>query len=68
MSLGGYTKIHSISGLLLANGALITIRNVCHPYQAAARAQLGGEAFAAAWADGRAMSLEEGVHYALEEA
>jgi predicted ATPase/class 3 adenylate cyclase/DNA-binding SARP family transcriptional activator/Flp pilus assembly protein TadD len=34
---------------------------------AVARAALGEEAFAAAWADGRAMSLEEAVAYALKE-
>ena len=34
---------------------------------AAARAGLGEEAFAAAWAEGRAMTLEEAVAYALEE-
>jgi predicted ATPase/DNA-binding SARP family transcriptional activator len=35
---------------------------------AAARAGLGAEAFATAWAAGRAMTLEEAVAYALEEA
>jgi hypothetical protein len=34
---------------------------------AAGRAALGGAAFAAAWAEGRAMSLDEGIEYALEE-
>jgi hypothetical protein len=33
---------------------------------AAARDQLGEEAFAAAWAEGRAMTLEQAVAYALE--
>jgi hypothetical protein len=32
----------------------------------AARAALGEEAFAAAWAEGRAMSLDEAVRVALE--
>jgi hypothetical protein len=32
----------------------------------ALRAALGGEGFAAAWAEGRAMSLEAAVAYALE--
>jgi len=31
------------------------------------RAQLGEEAFAAAWAEGRAMTLEQAVEYALQE-
>jgi len=31
------------------------------------RAQIGEEAFAAAWAEGRAMSLEEAIAYALEQ-
>ena len=34
---------------------------------AAARAGLGEKAFAAAWAEGRAMTREEAVAYALEE-
>ena len=33
----------------------------------AARAALGEEAFAAAWAEGRAMTLEQAIAYALEE-
>jgi non-specific serine/threonine protein kinase len=33
---------------------------------AASRSQLGEEAFAAAWSEGRAMALEEAVEYALE--
>jgi hypothetical protein len=33
----------------------------------AAHQALGEEAFAAAWAEGRAMSLEQAVAYALEE-
>jgi hypothetical protein len=32
-----------------------------------ARTALGEEAFAAAWAEGRAMSLEQAIHCALEE-
>jgi len=31
------------------------------------RAALGEAAFAAAWAEGRAMSLEQALEYALEE-
>jgi hypothetical protein len=34
---------------------------------AAARAALGKQAFAAAWAEGRAMTLEQAVAYALDE-
>jgi hypothetical protein len=34
---------------------------------ASTRASLGHEAFAAAWAEGRAMTLEQAVAYALEE-
>jgi hypothetical protein len=34
---------------------------------AAAQAGLGDEAFAAAWAEGRAMILEQAVAYALDE-
>jgi hypothetical protein len=34
---------------------------------AAIRAALGEEAFSQAWSEGRAMSLEEAVAYALEE-
>jgi len=33
-----------------------------------ARLQLGEESFAAAWAEGRAMSVEQAIEYALEEA
>lgn len=33
-----------------------------------ARAKLGGEAYAAAWAEGRAMSLDQAVEYALSTA
>jgi hypothetical protein len=43
----------------------------CGHYQrgvAAARAQLDAATFAAAWAAGRAMSLEQAIAYALEEA
>jgi predicted ATPase/class 3 adenylate cyclase len=36
------------------------------PHVAAARAALGDEAFAVAWAEGRAMTLEAAIEYALE--
>ena len=36
-------------------------------WQAAARAELGDEAFTAAWTEGQAMSLEQAVAYALED-
>ncbi len=35
---------------------------------AAVRAQLDEEAFAAAWAEGRAMALEQAIAYALRQA
>jgi predicted ATPase len=38
-----------------------------HHVVAAVRAQLGEEAFAAAWAEGRAMSMEQAIAYALED-
>ena len=34
---------------------------------AAARTELGEEAFAAAWAEGRAMSMQQAIAYALDE-
>jgi predicted ATPase/DNA-binding SARP family transcriptional activator/DNA-binding CsgD family transcriptional regulator len=37
------------------------------PYIAAARAQLGDAAWEAAWQEGRAMSMEEAIEYALSE-
>ena len=37
------------------------------PYITAAREQLGEAAFAAAWAEGRLMSLEQAIAYALGE-
>jgi hypothetical protein len=37
-------------------------------YEAATRSTLGEEAFAEAWAEGQAMSLEQAVEYALHEA
>ena len=39
----------------------------CDRLIAAARAALGAEAFAAAWAEGRALSLEQALSYALED-
>jgi predicted ATPase len=42
-------------------------RNAYTRAAARARAALGGEAFAAAWAAGRALPLEQAVAYALEE-
>jgi predicted ATPase/DNA-binding NarL/FixJ family response regulator len=41
-------------------------RSVHRSQVAAARSQLEEEAFAAAWAEGRAMSLEEAIEYALD--
>ena len=40
---------------------------VVDSYVAAVRAELGEEAFAAAWAQGRAMSMEEAISFALEK-
>ena len=42
-------------------------RRTFEPAVAAARASLGEEAFAAAWVEGRAMSLEQAIAYALEK-
>ena len=42
-------------------------RHVYGPYIDAARAQLDETAWEAAWAEGRAMTLEEAVEYALSE-
>jgi tetratricopeptide (TPR) repeat protein len=41
-------------------------RPMVGPAEAAARSRLGDDAFAAAWAEGRAMSLEQAVAYALD--
>jgi predicted ATPase/DNA-binding SARP family transcriptional activator len=41
-------------------------RSLYEPYLAAARAQLDEATFAAAWAEGRAMTLEQAMAYALE--
>jgi non-specific serine/threonine protein kinase len=46
---------------------LISARAVHDETVTAARVGLGGDAFAAAWAEGRAMTLEQAVAYALEE-
>jgi hypothetical protein len=40
---------------------------VCASAQADARAALGEEAFARAWAEGQAMSAEQAVEYALRD-
>jgi non-specific serine/threonine protein kinase len=44
-----------------------TVRAVHDGTVAAARSGLGDDAFAAAWADGQGLSLEQAVAYALEE-
>jgi non-specific serine/threonine protein kinase len=44
-----------------------TARAIYERAMAVARAQLDEDAFAAAWAAGRAMSLEQAIAYALEE-
>jgi hypothetical protein len=44
------------------------VRTEQAPFDSGAkRRKLGGEAFAADWAEGRAMTLEQAVAYALEE-
>jgi hypothetical protein len=50
-----------------------SIQPLAHPVErakatAAARAALGEEAFAVAWAEGQAMTLEQALDYALTEA
>jgi DNA-binding CsgD family transcriptional regulator len=42
-------------------------RQLDAPFVAAARVALGEEGFAAAWAQGRAMTIEQAVEYALSE-
>jgi hypothetical protein len=52
-----------------ATGALLPLHGAaeCERQMAALQERLGDDAFAAAWAEGRAMSLEEAVRLALEE-
>jgi tetratricopeptide (TPR) repeat protein len=52
---------------VMGHPANAPVRELYAPHQAAARAQLGEAAFAAAWAEGRAMALDEAVAYALAE-
>jgi hypothetical protein len=44
------------------------LRTRSERYVAAARADLGEQAFASAWAEGQAMALEQAIAYALEDA
>ena len=48
--------------LFITNGAQADL------YVTAVRTALGEKAFAAAWAEGRAMSLEDAIQYALDGA
>jgi predicted ATPase/DNA-binding SARP family transcriptional activator len=45
----------------------LAIPEECERAVAAARAALGGDGFASAWAEGRAMSWEQALDYAVEE-
>ncbi|MCC6175711.1 MAG: adenylate/guanylate cyclase domain-containing protein [Chloroflexi bacterium] len=61
--LGAVEVQQGASGL----AALALARAVHEDTIAAARSGLGGDEFAAAWAEGRAMTLEQAIAYALEE-
>ena len=45
----------------------LLVRSRTRAVETAARAALGEEAFARAWAEGQAMTLEQAVEYALSE-
>ncbi len=63
------TLFGAVEGILEAmSGVLYSVDR--HPYErnvAAVRSALGEEAFGKAWAEGRAMSMEQAIEYALEE-
>jgi hypothetical protein len=61
---GATTAMRELSGTVETAGSF---RVVYERDEAEARTALGDEAFAAAWADGRAMSLEDAVAFALGE-
>jgi hypothetical protein len=51
----------------LETPATLLERDIHEPHHAAVRAALGEPAFAAAWAEGRAMPSDQVIQYALEE-
>lgn len=59
----------AVEGTLASLGAVLEpeLRDEGHRQEAAIRAALGEDGFAAAWAEGRALSLEEAVGSALED-
>ena len=61
---GATVAMRDTSGIVEATR---TFRDLYERDEAEARAALGDEAFAAAWAEGRAMTLEQAVAYALDE-
>jgi tetratricopeptide (TPR) repeat protein len=65
----GATILSAAEGLLEAIGAIIDPEDRIAYEQGVgtARSLLGEEAFAKAWAEGRAMSMEQSIAYALEE-
>jgi len=62
--LGASEALHDALGL----GPTISDQHEINGYVAAVRAQLDEAVFEAAWAEGRAMSLEEAIAYALGNA
>jgi predicted ATPase/class 3 adenylate cyclase len=65
----GATLLGACQVLLEAIGAVMQAEDRI-PYErgiASARSQLGEEAFEKAWAEGRAMTMEQAIAYALEE-
>jgi hypothetical protein len=60
---GGAERLRQVLGRRTAPAARATYERA----MAVARAQIGEDAFAAAWAAGRAMSIEQASAYALEE-
>ena len=65
----GLVVLGAVEALLESIGAVLDIV-VREPYEravAAARAELGDEAFEKAWQEGRAMSMEQAIQYALHE-
>ncbi len=46
----------------------LNLQKLFEPFEAMTHAQLGETAFAAAWAEGRAMTMEQAIEYALQSA